>query len=477
MSWVALYWTLEWTIRIVMVLVILRRQIPPVLRLAWLVLILAVPVLGLILYLLLGTRHLGRRRARIHRRSVDETRTEHRLAHLRTYMARPRIAPEQRNMIAQAERVSGNPIVGGNDMELLEDAGEKVAQVVADIDAAEHHVHLLYYTFRPDEVGQKVIEALKRAARRGVACRLIADAAGSRSLFKRGEPAPAMREAGVEVVPALPVRLLRRKLQRIDLRNHRKIVVVDGRIAYTGSHNIVTETYGHLWAGSWIDLSGRFTGPVVSQLQMVFLEDWYFETDQHLTDPAFFPPAGITGEIAAQVVPTGPNHEAEPFHRVLLAALNSANRQIMMTTPYLVPDEPTMLALAMAADRGAEVSIVVPARSDHPLVAAAGRSYFHALMEAGVNLYRYRSGMLHAKTVTVDNSFVLLGSANLDIRSFYLNFEINTLLYGPEITNHIRFAQRRYISESTSIDPHRWANRPIAKQYLENAASLLSPLL
>jgi cardiolipin synthase len=149
----------------------------------------------------------------------------------------------------------------------------------------------------------------------------------------------------------------------------------------------------------------------------------------------------------------------------------------MMTTPYLVPDEPTMLALAMAADRGAEVSIVVPARSDHPLVAAAGRSYFHALMEAGVNLYRYRSGMLHAKTVTIDNSFVLLGSANLDIRSFYLNFEINTLLYGPEITNHIRFAQRRYISESTPIDPHRWANRPIAKQYLENAASLLSPLL
>jgi len=210
---------------------------------------------------------------------------------------------------------------------------------------------------------------------------------------------------------------------------------------------------------------------------LVFLDDWAYETDDWLEGDDLFPPPDTSGQMAAQVVPSGPTHEAESFRRVLIAALGSAHRKIIMTTPYLVPDEPTMLALTMAADRGVEVRLVIPAEGDHPLVAAAGRAYFEPLIEGGVSLHRYHGGMLHAKTITVDDAFGLLGSANLDIRSFHLNFEVNVLMYGPQITRHLRFAQQHYIDQSEAVDLSRWRQRPVLHQYADHAAALLSPLL
>ncbi|MCG8509715.1 MAG: phospholipase D-like domain-containing protein, partial [Rhodospirillales bacterium] len=251
----------------------------------------------------------------------------------------------------------------------------------------------------------------------------------------------------------------------------------DGRIAYTGSHNVAERTYGRKGVGAWIDLSGRFLGPVVGQLQLVFLDDWEFETDEHLTGDDLFPPPREEGAIAAQVVPTGPNHAGESFRRVVIAAMNSAQRRIIITTPYLVLDDPTMLALSMAADRGVETDIVIPERGDHPLVQAAGRSYLEPLLEAGVNVHLHRDGMLHAKTVTIDDAFALLGSANLDIRSFFLNFELNVLLYGPEITQQLRFAQQGYLSGADRVGLSAWRQRPLVQQYTEAAAALFSPLL
>lgn len=476
MSWLVLLSILEWAIRILMVPVILRRRFAPVTALAWLTLIFFLPELGLLVYLLVGVSYLGRQRARWHRAVVGGARRPERMAEMRSFSARPEVLPAQENMIIQAERISGNPIVGGNFVEMLDDADALVQRLVADIDAATDHVHMLFYIFWPDQNGTLVAEALKRAAQRGVHCRLLADAAGSRPLF-RNHMVTELRDAGVEVQAALPVAPWRRKLARIDLRNHRKIALVDGRVAYTGSHNVVVEDYGHKRAGKWIDLSGRFTGPVVAQLQMVFLDDWAFETGHRLEHASLFPPLRPTGKVAAQVVPTGPNHEAETFRRVLVAALNAAHRKIIITTPYLVPDEPTTLALAMAADRGVEVVVVVPERSDHPLVEAAGRWYYEQLLEAGVQIFRYCDGMLHAKTITVDDAFALLGSANIDIRSFYLNFELSVLLYGQEITGHLRFAQQRYLSRCSQISLDEWRQRPVHRQYLESAAALLSPLL
>lgn len=479
-SWLTAYTLFEWTIRLVMVPVILRRKLAPVTALAWLSLIFFLPIVGLPLYLMFGVNYIGRRRRAAHRRFyggiVRSERAVQRLASLRDHRRRPELNPSARNMLVQAEQVGGNPILGGNALTLLPDTEQFIAGLVRDVDAAEHHVHMLYYIWAPDTTGRAVSDALIRAAGRGVKCRLLVDAAGSRA-FLRSKVLREMLEAGVEVYEALPVAPWRRRVARMDLRNHRKIAVVDGRIGYTGSHNIVVETYGNRWAGKWVDLSGRFTGPIVAQLQSVFLDDWEFDTNQRLESADLYPPLEPTGEIAAQVVPTGPNHEAETFRRVLVAALNAANERITITTPYLVPDEPTTLALSMAADRGVEVTLLIPRRSDHPIVAAAGRWYFEHLLENGIAIHHFCDGMLHAKTITVDDSFALLGSANIDVRSFELNFEVNVLLYGEAVTRHLRAAQQKYLEKCEVVNLAEWKRRPIVKQYLDAAAALLSPLL
>jgi cardiolipin synthase len=476
MSYLFTYNTLEWVIRIAMVPVILRRRLTPSVSLAWLATIFFLPLVGVVIYLLIGDARLGKRRVTSYARVGSLTRTAARMAVIDSKKRRPDLGEELMPVVLQAERISGNPIIGGNHVELLADTDGTIDRLVADIDAAQHHAHLMYYIFRADSLGCRVCDAVERAAKRGVTVRLLADAVASRA-FLRGSRAGQLQQAGVQVRPSLPVAPFRRPLHRLDLRNHRKLAVVDGRIALAGSQNVVNADYGHKKAGAWIDLSAQFTGPVVHQFQLTFLNDWTFETDEEPVGDDLFPDLQPAGDVAAQCVPTGPTHDGESFRRVLLTALGAARRKIIITSPYLVPDEPTLLALTMAVDRGVSVGIVLPQRSDHPLVDAAGRACFEELLDAGVILYRYKPGMLHAKTLTVDDAFAVIGSANMDIRSFDLNFELNALLYGREVTSLLRFAQQTYINDSVQLTREAWRNRSRLQQYVDGAAALLSPLL
>ncbi len=471
-----LYAILGWVIRVGMIPVILRRRFAPGTALSWLGLIFILPEVGLLLYLLIGVSHLGTKRARSHYRVVERGQDEERRFRSAVAAKPVELDAEQRMMMRQAEALSGNPIVGGNQVEPISVADDLVARLTADLDAAEHHAHLLYYIFADDEMGRALCAALIRAAQRGVICRLLVDDAGSRR-FLKSPTCRSLRSAGVEVRGMLPVQLWRKRLSRIDLRNHRKLAVIDGRIAYAGSHNIVAEDYGHPRAGKWVDLSGRCTGPMVAQVQSVFLDDWAFEAGAMPREPHLFPALSATGDVPAHVVPTGPYYQTQTFQRVLLAALSTAQSKIIMTTPYLVPDEPTMIALSMAAERGVEVTIIVPRRSDHPLVGAAGRAFIDPLLDSGVHIHRYTRGLLHAKTITVDDAFALVGSANLDIRSFELNFELSTLLYGPEITGKLRYVQQSYLADAEPVNLQTWRQRPAYKQLLEQAAALFAPLL
>ena len=477
MSILFVYNFLEWIVRLAMVPIILRRRYDSSTALAWLSVIFFIPFVGLVAYLFIGENRLARRRLRLHKRFLRSIRSPKQAPHLHEQIVRPTADPAWTPVILQAQRITGMPIIGGNHVELLPDSVEMINRLVADIDRAQHHVHLLFYIFRTDQTGQRVADALTRAAGRGVTCRVLADAAGSRDFFSRKGLARSLRSQGVEVLRMLPAALLRRKLARLDLRNHRKLAVIDGATAYTGSQNIVDAAYGHRKAGHWIDLTGRFIGPIVGQLQTVFLDDWEFETRCKIDSPHLFPPVEARGDIAAQAVPTGPTQQSVELIRVIVAAINAARNRIVITSPYLVPDEPTLLALSMAADRGVRVELVVPRHSDHPLVSAAGRAYFGRLLSAGVHIYQHDGGMLHAKTMTVDDAFALLGSSNLDIRSFYLNFELNVLLYGPAITRQLRDAQMNYVAEASCVDPYLWQQRSAGKQFVENAAALLSPLL
>jgi len=475
-NFITIYEIVEWVLRLIMLLVLLRRRMASSTKMAWLVVIMAVPIVGVVLYLLIGDVRLGKRRARRHQQLLDRMNMEQRVAAREMHVIHPDVDPSLRNVVLHAERIGGMPIVGGSDVELMGQTDEVIDRLIADIDAAEQHVHMLYYIFRADETGRRVLESLRSAAKRGVTCRLIVDAVGSRPLIRK--PVwKQLRQAGVHTVAALPVQLLRRSFARIDLRNHRKLAVIDGRVGFTGSQNIVNADYGHRTAGQWVDLTGRFTGPIVAELQGVFVEDWVYETDEDISHEEIFPRLEPTGEVAAQVVATGPSQASDSLLAVLVTALSNAQKRVIITTPYLVPDEPTMLALTLAAARGVEVQLVLPLRGDHPVVHAAGRSFYGELLDAGVRIHLYRDGLLHAKTITVDDTFALLGSTNLDIRSYYLNFELNVLMYGEAITSRLRFAQQAYLAASDTLTAAAWNARPDWRRYTQRAAALLSPLL
>ncbi|MEX2216436.1 MAG: phospholipase D-like domain-containing protein, partial [Phycisphaeraceae bacterium] len=286
MNWFLFFQLLEWGIRLLMLVVILRRRLRPTTALAWLMVIFLIPEVGVFFYLMFGDARLGRRRTKLHRRIVEASRRHGRMGRQSRHILRPHIAKELEPVILQAEKIGGMTTLGGNDVELLGDTVGLIDRIIEDIDQATHHVHMMFYIYSDDETGRRVSAALRRAARRGVQCRLLVDGAGSWK-FTRCGAIDELREHGVRVEIMLPIRLWRRGLARIDLRNHRKLVVIDGRIAYTGSHNIVNPDYGKGAFGSslaWVDLTGRFAGPIVHQLQIVFLEDWAFEMGELFDD-------------------------------------------------------------------------------------------------------------------------------------------------------------------------------------------------
>lgn len=473
MSWSLLLLIVEWLIRLVMMPILVRRR-GSMAAMAWLLVIFFEPFVGLFLYLLIGENRLPRRRIRKHLHATGSVDLINKLAHTQPHITRPQLPPEQVSLVTLAERLGDLPIVGGNDVQMMPDTGQVIERMIADINAAEHHVHVLMYIFEADETGHRVAETLCRAQQRGVKCRVLADAVGSRPLFKGLHR--QLLDAGVEVYAALPVNVFRRGLARLDLRNHRKLIVVDGSIAYSGSQNIVDPTYGRKDL-VWHDMMLRLTGPAVLHLQGVFVEDWYFETGQMLETPDILPEPRVTGEAIVQVLPSGPTYPTENYQRLVVAALHAAEREVIITSPYLVPDEPLLQAMQTAVLRGVRVDMIVPRRSDQPLVSAAGRAYYSQLLEFGVNLYLHHEGLLHAKIVTIDDAVALVGSSNFDIRSFKLNFELNLLLYGPQAAAELRHHQKQYIQQSDQLTLKQWMSRPTARRLVEDTARLLSPLL
>lgn len=474
LDWTTAVLVTEWIIRIVMIPVVVTRQEAPAKALAWLLAIALIPWIGLPLYLLVGENRMGRRRARRH---AKETRLPQAVARPVVEVARilsPDIPPVPRSIASVAEHLGALHPVGGNTVEMEGDELRFVDRLVADIDAAQHHVHLLFYIIEPDDVGRRVGEALMRAARRGVTCRVLADSVGSWDFF--GELSEELERAGVKVAEHLPVGALRRRAARMDLRNHRKLAVIDAATAWVGSQNLVRPDYGHDHL-RWKDLSARLQGPAVLQLQAVFLDDWHDETGEDPSDDALFASPLTQGRVALQVLPTGPLDTHAGVRDVTLEALAVARRRVIMTTPYFVPDDALLSALRLAAKRGCRVDLVMPRQSDSSIVDSIGQSYLEGLLNAGVRVFMHTDGLLHAKTLTVDDAFGLLGSANFDLRSFFLNFELTLLLYDEEAASSLRRFQTQYVHESSELDLAAWRTRPLSRRFAERTARLVSPLM
>lgn len=471
---------LEVVLRAAIAVRVIMRRRPTGVTLAWLVLLVLLPVLSIFLYVLIGEVRLGSRRIRCYQELTKEI-DKGIVAH----WERQREATSAhdlalRHLAKLATRVGGIPPLKGNTLELSDNAAHVLDTLIKDIDAATDHCHLLYYIWMPVSRGIKVAEALIRAAGRGVTCRVLVDGAGGKAFWKSDLP-DEMRAAGVKVVEALPVSLVRMFLERLDLRNHRKIAVIDGMIGFCGSQNLTDETYRYRKRrkrGPWLDATCRIRGPAVQALQTVFLCDWAVDSGEEIGPlEKFLPDTGLPGNSVVHVIASGPGPQPDAIHHAFLAMLFAARSEIILTTSYFVPDEATKGALMNAALRGVSVTLVMPDRLDSLLVAVAARSHYDDLLGAGVRIYHHEEGALHAKTAMIDGSLAVVGSSNFDVRSFWLNYECTLFIYDDDFAQALRAMQHKYIGESVEVLLEQWRSRPIASKFVDNCARLLSPML
>ncbi|MBI5017440.1 MAG: cardiolipin synthase [Deltaproteobacteria bacterium] len=444
-------------VSVVLILALLSGKKEARATLGWVLLVLSVPYVGALAYLILGRRP-----------SPFPGRPS-------TFRAAGRHSapPDLPVFMARASQLTGLEPALCRDLEFLPGAEYKYPRLFADIESARRRVVLSYYVFRRDDTGRRLLTLLSRKAAEGVEVCLLYDGWGAFWLAFGGFLGPSLR-AGVRARPFHPV-ADPLQMSRVNFRNHRKIAVVDGRIGYTGSINIGDEYLGlHPRFGSWKDVHVRLEGAAALALEEVFREDWRTATGEIL-EPSSEP--ADAGDTWLHVIPSGPSQAEEKLFPLLFAQLAAAREQVDILTPYLVPDHSLIAALSVAARQGARVRVLVPGRSNHPLVAAAGRSYYEELLDERVELYEVEQGMLHAKALLIDGVWAMIGSANLDDRSFHLNFEINVAGAHPSLCRHLGATFEEWLRGSRRIVSADVAAKSMLRRLVEGACRTLSPVL
>ncbi len=479
MGW---WWLLPLAAGLTGLRILWRQNIAASSRLAWVLVIVMLPLAGIALYLLFGEADLSRkRRERAQGVEAALAKAAKRQA-ARRALPHGELDPLYSPAFAAARSVNGFGVVGGNTAELMADAGEARRRLIEDIDAARHSVNVLYYIWLEDRTGTDVAQALIRAAQRGVTCRAMADGLGSRAMVGSRLWAD-MKQAGVKTVVALPLTnvLKTLALSRIDLRNHRKITVIDDAITYCGSQNCADEAFlVKKRFAPWVDIMVRLTGPVAMQSQLLFATDWVLHTDDTLdmfeadAAPEVEPKDGGTRAVVWGDGPTSRKGVAQQLISTLAA---QARHRLTISTPYFVPGEVVLESICAAAHRGVEVSLILPLRNDSWIVSAASRSNYNQLLEAGVTIFEHSPGLLHSKTFVVDGTVGLIGSSNLDLRSFDLNYENNILFEDPELAAAIEARQQSYIAASRRKALEELTAISIPKRIWYNIVATVGPVL
>jgi cardiolipin synthase len=461
----------------VLVRAILRPHREPASRLAWVVVIVVAPIVGMLAYLLFGEVRISNAR-REKGRSIDRElpRPPGDVSAARRIARGEHAAP-----FALGRTVNDLDLTGGNSAHLAADSNVAIDEMVGDINAARQTVHLCAYIWLADHNGRKVKDALIRAATRGVKVRALADALGSR-LFIRSSHWRQLADSGVEVRVALPVgnplwTVIR---GRVDLRNHRKLAIIDNRVAWVGSQNVADPEFRikpHY--APWVDVMTRWAGPVARHCQYLFVSDWMGEGGDNISDLLLEPWGDVPrpGAVFAQVIGTGPTIKYDSMPACFSELIHAARRELVVTTPYFVPDEQVLYALTSAARRGVDTTLALPKHNDSRVVAATCRSYYQDLIGAGVKLFEYHCGLLHAKTMLVDGEVGLIGSANLDRRSFELNFENNILFSDRAFAAVIRARQQEYLADSDPVTQAEIDRFNLASRLWQNSVAMVSPIL
>jgi cardiolipin synthase len=483
-NWITIARLLSYLI-IVLALFIVPANRKPGEATAWLMLIFLAPLPGALLFMLLGSPKLSRSRQE-RQRAMNE-----RFKHLTEAVEQvpeyrkivdPPVPARYEPFVSLNAHLSGMPVLAGNSVELLTDYVGAANRIVMDIDNAQSYVHLEYFMFANDAIGAPVIEALSRAQARGVKCRVLIDHLGN--VGYHGPVFERLRAAGIPAHLMLPSKPFDNQWNRFDLRNHRKIVVIDGDIGFTGSHNLVEDTYhkrGNIKKGlHYIELVVRVTGPIVQELNAAFITDWYSETDE-LLDARTAPETRLSmeksGDVLCQVLPSGPGFEHNNNLMLFVALFHAARRRIMIANPYVVPDGTLLLALTSAAQRGVEVTLIVSEIGDQFLVYHAQGSYYEELLKAGVRIFRYRSPvLLHSKFLTIDDDIAVIGSSNMDIRSFQLNMEVTLVCYNAGVVADLQEVATDYLRHARSLQLEEWQARSPFVKLFDNLARLTSAL-
>lgn len=462
--------------------------------LSWLLILFVFPIAGLIAYVLIGEPRLGTARERRKQEIVAFYRqfSQKHLLDINAqrsgclgarYQGISKIAADKTGMVA----------TDGNHLQLLNSTDAIVDAMCADIEAAQSSCLVGFYIIHPAGKIEALLQALMAAAGRGVDCVVLADDVGSASFF-RSEWPHRLERAGVKITRALPVGLLKTLFVRADLRNHRKLLIVDKRIGYTGSYNLVDPRYfkQNAGVGEWVDVMMRCQGPVVRAMTAVFYADVAVEDDANLqevqaaleqyaseiavTRPILASTSADTG-AAVQLIPSAPDQDSHVIYDTIICALHAATQRIVITTPYFIPDEPLLKALTTAAKRGVAVTLIIPEKVDSLLVRYASRAYYPMLLAAGVRLALFHGGLLHAKTVTIDDDYTLFGTVNMDMRSFFLNLEVSLAIYDADVTGQVYAQQLAYLQDSQYIEVKAWQQRARWWGLVENSVRLMSPLL
>lgn len=459
---------LDWLIRLAALCWIPSRTTPGAAR-SWLLLIGFVPLLGLPLYLLFGHPWLSRERVVRQTQASQVIREQQ--APLGGLRWTPTPGTSAAEMVPLVENQGDFMPTRGNAVELMDDYTTSLRALIDDIDGAQKRVHLLYYLMFDDEVGDAVAAALERAVARGVRCRLLLDAVGAKRGLRRYRK--RLLAAGVDVQALLPGGLRWRRSGRMDLRNHRKVAVIDNRVAYVGSQNLALPGFVDHCPNR--ELVARVSGPAVNHLEAVFASDWFIETGQRLV---VLPDAQVCEQdVAAQLVPSGPAYPFENARDAVNALIHLARERIVMVTPYFVPDEATLSALRIAAVSGVDVQLILSASNNKAVTAWAQEAYYEELLRCGVKIALYRPHFLHAKHLSVDDDIALVGSINLDIRSFALNAEIGMLCYDAGVVARMRQIEAAYLADSHHVLAETWRQRPAWHRVREGIARLADALM
>lgn len=459
--------------------ILLRNDFSPAARLAWILLMFFLPYLSVLIYLLFGEINLGKT---VHQRHDAIFAKLHDIAGDAMGSCNKNLAGNveiEYQTAFRAASVDGFGTTLGNTAKLMPDAATARSKLIEDIDSAKESIQCLYYIWLDDNTGRNVAKALIRAATRGVVCHAMADGLGSRK-FIRSEWWKKMSDAGINLRVALPLKWVINTIlfSRVDLRNHRKITIIDSSITWCGSQNCADEEFKPKPKfAPWVDIMLRFEGPVVTQCQLLFAADWLLNSDEEIPDSLKLKTTRKENGFPAQLFADGPTDRLGATPQLFSTLLTLAKKEVVISTPYFVPDTTVCDAICAAAMRGIKVSIILPAKNDSWIVAAVSQSYYSKLLDHGVKIFEFRDGLLHAKTLTMDGAISLIGSTNLDLRSFDLNYENDILLRDDEVTESIRSRQQNYIQQSDKItieDVNSWS---YPRRIWNNILATIGPVL